>query len=851
MKNKFSTKLKTNLTAIILVLLMATVMIIAIPVQPVQAQTQLYGFTGTPDNLQEGGSIALPSSVTPDLRVKTTAYLSFRPNPVGVGQTIIVNLWLNPATHASRYLTGYKVTITKPDGTSETKTLKSYRADTTTWFEYVVDQEGTWKLKFEFPGGYYPAGNYTAEPGAVMGSGYFSFTKSCYYEPSQTTEQTLIVQHGQVLSWPPSPLPTDYWTRPVSPENREWYSILGDYPWNGPGGGSNWPADTNTYYASSYSFVPYVQAPNTAHVVWRQQGAISGLTGGIEGYQSYTNAAGTPTIIYQGRCYQTYTKPGAALSAKTYMECYDLRTGEKYWEYQVPSTTFMWFGIFEMTTAIAPSVIEYEQGYGEVPGAQPQFGRDVNLLYIGGGSMLKFNAYTGVMTSNISIAPLDSGTYYMNGYALSVQNTGDFINPSYRLINWSTGGTGTSFASRIVSNISWPLSSIGTVQDFNVGVVADVASLTPEAAGAWVGTSVVAVSLKTGQVLWNKTVEDTAYSAYMCSVADHGKVAVLMMGGYWDAWDLTTGDLAWKSEAMDYPWSQPAFGAYAVQSAYGLLYREAYDGVYAFDWDTGKIVWHYEAQTPYGYETTYIDKNGTSVYSFNAGGIIADGKLYTYNTEHTPEQPITRGWRLHCINAITGEGIWDITGAMTPGAVADGYLTAGNSYDGYMYVFGKGQSATTVSAPQTAITQGQSIVLTGTVLDQSPGQPNTPCVSKESMTQWMEYLHMQKAIPANVKGVPVSIDAVAPDGSAVHIVTVTSDMSGTFSYLWTPAVTGKYTVTATFMGDDSYGSSWAETAVGVVAAPQASDVMIYTLVGAIAVIIAIAIVAVLLLRKRA
>jgi len=50
------------------------------------------------------------------------------------------------------------------------------------------------------------------------------------------------------------------------------------------------------------------------------------------------------------------------------------------------------------------------------------------------------------------------------------------------------------------------------------------------------------------------------------------------------------------------------------------------------------------------------------------------------------------------IDAITGQGVWNITGSMSPGAIADGYLTASNSYDGYTYVFGKGQSATTISA---------------------------------------------------------------------------------------------------------------------------------------------------------
>ena len=87
--------------------------------------------------------------------------------------------------------------------------------------------------------------------------------------------------------------------------------------------------------------------------------------------------------------------------------------------------------------------------------------------------------------------------------------------------------------------------------------------------------------------------------------------------------------------------------------------------------------------------------------AFDSGGVIARGMLYIGNSEHTPSQPIARGWELSCINATSGQGIWNITGGFTVGPVADGYLTAGNSYDGYLYVFGKGQSATTVSYSST------------------------------------------------------------------------------------------------------------------------------------------------------
>ena len=55
---------------------------------------------------------------------------------------------------------------------------------------------------------------------------------------------------------------------------------------------------------------------------------------------------------------------------------------------------------------------------------------------------------------------------------------------------------------------------------------------------------------------------------------------------------------------------------------------------------------------------------------------------------------------IHCIKRNrTGEGIWQLSGEISPGAMADGYLTASNSWDGYMYVsLARGLTATTVTA---------------------------------------------------------------------------------------------------------------------------------------------------------
>jgi outer membrane protein assembly factor BamB len=349
-------------------------------------------------------------------------------------------------------------------------------------------------------------------------------------------------------------------------------------------------------------------------------------------------------------------------------------------------------------------------------------------------------------------------------------------------------------------------------------------------------------------------------------VIDHGIYAFLTAWGQFKGIDIRTGDIKWTSPQMDKPWDAPGFGAYDTTSAYGMFFRNAYSGVYAFDWETGKIVWKYEAPAASPFETPYIDANGTTVNSFNGVTYCADGKLYTVNTEHTPTQPITRGWQLNAINAYTGEQVFKVKLTGTIGAIADGYLSLADSYTGTSYVLGKGKSQTTVTGPDFAVPLGTQMVLKGSVLDMSPAQPGTPAVSKESMSTQMEYLHRQ--LPINglwgnetISGVPVILTAMGSDGTFYDIGTTTSDgYGGSFGFAWAPPKEGTYTVTASFAGDDSYGSSLATTQVTVGPAPnvvtfpaqiQPLDYTMTILGAAVAVIVAVALATVLiLLRKR-
>jgi hypothetical protein len=84
----------------------------------------------------------------------------------------------------------------------------------------------------------------------------------------------------------------------------------------------------------------------------------------------------------------------------------------------------------------------------------------------------------------------------------------------------------------------------------------------------------------------------------------------------------------------------------------------------------------------------------------------------------------------------------------------------------------------------------------------------------------MEYLHLGNPMPTEAKGVEISLDVIDSNGNFRNIGTTTSDMTGSFGYMWEPDIPGQYTIIATFAGSESYGSSYAQTYFGVVEAPQ-------------------------------
>jgi outer membrane protein assembly factor BamB len=272
-----------------------------------------------------------------------------------------------------------------------------------------------------------------------------------------------------------------------------------------------------------------------------------------------------------------------------------------------------------------------------------------------------------------------------------------------------------------------------------------------------------------------------------------------------------------------------------------------------------------------GFDTPY----GTwPLGTFGGNDILADGKIYV-RAGHDYTAPVFKGAKLYCINATTGQEIFETLSFNVAGgpALADGYLVWDNGYDNQIYSYGKGPSKTTVSAPQIGVTTETPVTIIGTVTDISFGSqqnavaanfPNgLPCVSDASMSQFMESVYQQQPVPHNMTGVPVTLSVVDANGNNRIIGTTTSDAYGTYSLTWTPDITGNYSLTATFAGSGGYYPSSASTAFyasnpaptqAPTAAPATSVADTY-FVPAIAglfvlIIIVLALVALSMLRKH-
>ena len=785
---------------------------------------------------------------------ETYAFVTANPNPIGVGQDALVVMWLSEPLPSDAFRRGgYQLVITKPDG--KTETLGPFTAESTgsTFTKYTPPTVGNYTFKLNFLGEWL---NYTGPHPVSRITG----TYEIYYKPSSSKEYKLTVQEEQVQHLPGSPLPTDYWTRPIYGENQEWASIAG--PWLQPAYGR---VGFGTFGLGAINLA--TAAPESSHVMWTRELEFGGIVGGEDSRGYYTGLSYERKyagIIIQGRLY--YSNP----APNTYgWWCVDLRTGEV--QYYKNDTRRPNLG--QVLTMETPNQ------HGNIP----------YLWYTTGTTWAMYDAFTGNWV--LDIANVSAGTTYFgasgeilryNLYTNTTTNTRQISlwnstrvsglmnlqygpnSPLWRPPQGSTlnGNTGYQWVKNVtavsgISNAYQPaLLRIGE------GIIlarSQILTATEEVAVH------AAYDLSTGALLWYKN--RTGLAAYPNFV----NLGAMGNGIYceylretltWNAYNIQTGELKW-THTFDDPWAM-YYGCSAI--AYGKFYTSHYDGLHCLDVETGDELWTYEI--PAGFETPYGEY---PVFTFHDGFTVADGKIYGCTGEHSPNDPLYKGEKMHCINATDGTRIWSMSFWGIPPPISEGYLATQNIYDNRIYSIGKGPSSTSVSIKDDTLTQGGSVVIQGTVTDISAGTkqkeqaarfPNgVAAVSDESMSAWMEYVYMQKSFPTNATGVEVIISVLDSNNNLREIGRATTDTSGAFGLTWTPDIPGMYKVIATFAGSKSYGSSSAETFFNVDSAPAEEPPVesppdmtgTYVTYATIAIIIAIAIcsaIIVLLLRKR-
>ncbi|MFB3888224.1 MAG: PQQ-binding-like beta-propeller repeat protein [Candidatus Bathyarchaeia archaeon] len=792
--------------------------------------------------------VALPTATahTPALNIPTWAYLTVEPNPVGVGQAAYVNFWLDkaPPTANAQYgdrWEGFKVTVTKPDGTKEDMPLGAHATSDAVGGSYATftpTQVGTYTFVFSYPGQTIAGKN--PPPSGTSNSAFVGD----YFQPSTSVPVTLTVQQEQIKYFPSIPLPKGYWTRPIQSENLDWYTIGGNWLglWQQGNGGSS--------YNASGNFQPYTTGPNSAHIMWTKPLAPGGIIGGEFGGNEYGSSYyQTPQyeckfrgIIINGVLYYR-SVPGSVTDAMHWIAL-DLRTGKEIWT--LNTTASMLCGqTLSYTSPNQFGALAYL--WSTETTVAPNTGSTYGL----------YDAMTGdwilniVNASSLRLVEADDGTllgYYVNNtdrtlcmwnstrcilvgqapqyYGVSTAESwmwrpplGKSI-PFYYGIQWKAP-LATSISGAAID----PLLSISTLSS-------DVVLMTsiPSIVGGYSwqpGWKIIAgYSAKNGQLLWgpfNKT--ETPWARVTMSPAMNGMwVEFTHETMTWSAFNLYTGQKMW-GPTDPYPNAWGYYVAYPPIIAYGKLFACDFAGyLHAYDTATGKRLWSFFTGES-GYETPYGN------YPLLHIEFVADGKVYVMGG-HTYSPPLFRGSKFWCINATTGEPIWNVANFVSAnqatGVIADGYIVNENGYDNQIYCYGKGLSATTVTASPKIINSGSAVLIEGTVTDQSPGMTalgipaaGTPAISDASMTAWMEYLYMQKPKPTNATGVPVKLTALDPNGNTQDIGTVSSDAAGMFKKMWTPPVPGEYTIIATFAGSESYYDSSAETAIGVSVAPPA------------------------------
>jgi outer membrane protein assembly factor BamB len=876
--------------------------------------------------------IALPPAIAhdPPWEYVTYCYVAPAPPLVGVNQEMLIQFWLNalPPTAAGAWGDRWHfwVDVTTPSGQEETLGgAEGFKSDPVgggyTW--YTPTETGTYKIVSRFPGQ-----TITGVPGREDHSSVGDI-----YDASTSKPAYFTVQEEPVPHYAETPLPTDYWTRPIYDANRGWgNTAMGQWL-----GGS--------YYENLRSKgIPYTTGPESSHILWTTSYWSGGTMGGFGDVAYYNGIAyegfGSPKLVLEGKAYYPVQTP-----PRYGWYCIDLYTGDTiYYENNTDGTAAMpefgqvlnfatpnQFGGFPYlwrTSGLATNTWEMLDGFSGKGICKienvPSWTR--GSFFAPGGTMFYDDIGSICYIQFVNIAPRGAPP----DYYLQIWNTTEAIwwRPNYgaqppkTLINgttgipnistsndywfWRPGATTVGMSSSGYTtydgnngysmNVSIPDYPGGSIQEVIPDELVLIGSGGQNDARGVEKGFLRAYSLQRqnwGDRLWEtvftppKATTEYPNNTYSGTVSFAGLdyesgvfwFTERVTGKIW-VYSIETGQQLWEYE-INSPWYY--YGT-SLTVHKGKAYTIGTAGIVdCLNATTGEFYWNWTAPSIGYLETEGLTYSTVSLAFFVDDAVTGRDKMYLHGSTGWAGQtsPIRRDGSIFCIDTETGEMLWRLmaypsyaNNALSRVIISEGRIIYMDNHDNQIYCIGKGPSATTVSAPQLVPTVGSSVMITGTVTDQSPsGRHNvagsqdfslkgTPAISDESMDAWMEYMFHQRPKPDNATGVEVILETIDPNGNFYEIGTTTSDMNGNYGFLFTPEVPGEYQIFARFEGSASYGSSSATTYMGVAEAPQdtptptppppgMTDTYVLGLgAGAIIAIIAVGLVIILMLRKR-
>jgi len=816
--------------------------------------------------------VALPSANAQGTQ-KTYPVIGATPNPVGVGQETLVLLGITQQLYSDLYhWFDLTVTVERPDG--HTETLGPLETDSTglTGTIYVPSMAGNYTLQVHFP-------EQVITPGAGSSAFGGGIPDGTVMLASDSIKITLVVTEEPITYYPGHPLPSEYWTRPIDDQLREWAPIAG-----------NWLTTPRNFLAIGNEY-----APESAHILWTTPLTSGGLVGGtLQGYQGteddVTNIGYETGDAYEGKWGSSFGGSSIVMEGKLYYYkyaandryketiCVDLHTGEQLWSRVLLNNLsltrgqlhfwqtydnqgvydYLWAteggGFFAPSPAIwhafDPFTGDWVYDMYNVPSG--------SVVYGPGGEILvyTFDLRNGFMTlwNSTNIPALYAGTDYASMAWGQWQPMGKRVD--------ATGPAGVTIGAGFFGfppgepyiapttpldlngymwNVSIPTGLPGSVQAAFYGDKAVGVAISQKEVTAWginLDPSKGAIGSKLYQSTWNapsdwaagnQTIGFGAISNIDGVFTVNAKESRLRYG-----FSTETGQYLWTiSEPIamlgHLTGGPPGENGYIV---WGKLICGTMSGIIqAYDVTNGELVWTYNAVDPY---MQVLWSN-----NFPMGHLIAtDGKLYLANLEHSVNQPLPRGGPFICLNATTGEEIFRADGLFRStvwggrAVIGDSIIATMDTYDQRVYAIGKGPSATKVTAPDVGVTLGKSVLVQGMVTDISPGTDEygltarfpdgVPAVADANMSEWMLYVYKQFERPADVMGVEVVVSVLDPNTNVYEVGRTTSDESGFFKMSFTPEVPGEYTIVASFDGSSAYYGSFAKTAINVEEAPAAT-----------------------------